>query len=330
MAKKRVLTGIRPTGSLHLGHYVGMIKNLVSLQNEYEVIFMVADYHALTRNVEPAHVRALRDNTYEVVLDMLASGLDPKNVTIYRQSDVPSAIELALLFGMLVTVPQLERVPTLKEILQSEHIAQPSYGLLGYPVLQAADILHVLADLVPVGKDQESHLELSREIARRFNRLYGDTFPETKPLIAEVGTLPGIDGTAKMSKSLGNDIKLNDDPSTVRAKVMKMYTDPKRIHPTDPGKVEGNPVFLYHDAFNDDVEAVAGLKARYTHGQVGDVEVKDRLVAALECFLTPIRARRQSLNRADVAALLKTGQERVQTISEQTISEVKLAMGLAE
>lgn len=327
---KRVLTGLRPTGKLHLGHYVGMIKNLVELQADYEVFLFVADYHALTRKTEAAYTRTIRANGDDVILDLLAAGVDPERVTIYRQSDVPSVAELSLLFGMLTTVPFLERVPSLKDILASEHIEQPSYGLLGYPVLQAADILHVKADLVPVGKDQESHLELAREVARRFNRLYGNVFPETKPLISDLGTLPGLDGKAKMSKSLGNDIKLDDDSETIGRKIKKMYTDPSRIHPTDPGKVEGNPVFLYHDAFNDNVDEVADLKDRYARGTVGDVEVKDKLVAALERFLEPMRARRAEFtNRPGyIDELFAAGATTVRPISEATVVEAKRAIGL--
>lgn len=327
---KRVLTGLRPTGKLHLGHYVGMIKNLVELQADYEVFLFVADYHALTRKTEAAYTRTIRANGDDVILDLLAAGVDPERVTIYRQSDVPSVAELSLLFGMLTTVPFLERVPSLKDILASEHIEQPSYGLLGYPVLQAADILHVKADLVPVGKDQESHLELAREVARRFNRLYGSVFPETKPLISDLGTLPGLDGKAKMSKSLGNDIKLDDDSETIGRKIKKMYTDPSRIHPTDPGKVEGNPVFLYHDAFNDNVDEVADLKDRYAKGTVGDVEVKDKLIAALERFLKPMRARRAEFtNRPGyIDELFAAGATTVRPISEATVVEAKRAIGL--
>ncbi len=330
MQKKRILTGDRPTGPLHLGHYVGSLANRVKLQDDYEMFLFVADYHALTRKTDHAHVQAVRANIEAAVLDNLSVGIDPEKVTIYRQSDVPSVTELALLFGMLVTVPQLERVPTLKEILADEHIAQPSYGLLGYPVLQAADILHVKADLVPVGKDQESHVELTREIARRFNQLYGPVFPETKALIGDVPTLPGIDGMKKMSKSLGNDIKLSDDPATVRAKVMRMYTDPKRVHPTDPGTVQGNPVFIYLDAFATDGEEVADLKHRYEHGRVGDVEVKEQLILALEGFLEPIRERRAKF--ADKSGLvdeiLATGAAKVRPLSDATVKEVKTAMGL--
>lgn len=328
--KGRILTGDRPTGRMHLGHHVGTLANRVRLQKEYEVFLLVADYHALTREVSKEHVLAMRHNTRQVVLDYLAVGMDPELTTIYVQSDVPEVAELALLFGMLVAVPRLERVPTLKDIIREEKIENPSHGLLGYPVLQAADILHVKADLVPVGKDQESHIEVTREIARRFNALYGEVFPEPAALIGEVPTLPGTDGRAKMSKSLGNAIFLSDDPQTVEEKVRSMYTDPKRIRADIPGTVEGNPVFTYHDAFNPDGEEVKDLKARYRQGKVGDVEVKKKLARALNAFLDPIRQRRAYYEARPelVEELLAAGAERVRPISRRTVAEARQAMGL--
>lgn len=329
--KKRVLTGDRPTGPLHLGHYVGSLANRVKLQDDYEVFIVVADYNVLTRKPETSSHSQIKEFTRELVLDYLAVGLDPDKVIVYRQSDVPTVAELALLLGMIVTVPQLQRVPTLKEVMADEAIEQPSYGLLGYPVLMAADILHVKADLVPVGKDQAAHLEMTRELVRRFNRMYQPIFTEPKALIGEVPVLPGIDGQKKMSKSLRNAINLSDDPETVAAKVKKMYTDPKRIHPNDPGTVAGNPVFLYHDAFNDNKDEVADLKVRYQKGTVSDVEVKDKLIAALERFLEPIRERRATYaakkNYTD--DLLAAGAEKVRPISASTVAEAKQAIGLA-
>src|SRR5512135_1680409 len=275
--KGRILTGDRPTGPLHLGHYVGTLANRVQLQDQYEIFLVVADYHALTRTVEKDHVIATRQFTRDLVLDYLAVGIDPEKTTIYVQSDVPSVCELHLLFSMLTTVPRLDRMPTLKEVMDAEHIEQPSYGLLGYPVLQAADILHVRANLVPVGKDQASHVEVTRELARRFNFLYGEVFPEHDTLIGEVPTLVGTDNKAKMSKSLGNAILLSDDTETVRQKVMNMYTDPTRVRMDIPGNPDGNPVFQYHDAFNSNKDEVEDLKSRYRAGKVGDVEVKKKL-----------------------------------------------------
>jgi tryptophanyl-tRNA synthetase len=329
--KGRILTGDRPTGPLHLGHYVGTLANRVKLQDVYEVFLVVADYHALTRNAEKDQVVATVDNTRQLVLDYLSVGIDPAKTTIYVQSDVPSVCELHLLFSMLTTVPRLDRVPTLKEIMDSEHIEQPAYGLLGYPVLQAADILHVRANLVPVGKDQASHLEVTREIARRFNFLYGgEVFPEPDTLIGDVPTLVGTDNKAKMSKSLGNAILLSDDEPTVRQKVMNMYTDPTRIRADIPGNPEGNPVFQYHDAFNPKVEEVEDLKSRYRAGKVGDVEVKKKLNIALQDFLTPIRERRAHYEARPqlIDEILEAGRAKVAPISQETVRLAREAMGL--
>ncbi len=327
----RILTGDRPTGPLHLGHYVGTLANRVKLQDEYEVFLVVADYHALTRTAEKDHVVATVQNTRELVLDYLAVGIDPEKTTIYVQSDVPSVCELHLLFSMLTTVPRLERVPSLKEVMDAEHIEQPAYGLLGYPVLQAADILHVRANLVPVGKDQASHVEVTREIARRFNFLYGgEVFPEPDTLIGDVPTLVGTDNKAKMSKSLGNAILLSDDEATVRQKVMNMYTDPARIRADIPGKPDGNPVFQYHAAFNPNAEEVEDLKARYRQGKVGDVEVKKKLNSALQNFLAPIRERRAHYEARPelIEEILEAGRRKVAPISEETVRLAREAMGL--
>ena len=331
MKKGRILTGDRPTGPLHLGHYVGTLANRVKLQDDYEVFLLAADYHALTRTIDKEHVVATVQNTRELVLDYLSVGIDPEKTTIYVQSDVPSVCELHLLFSMLTTVPRLDRVPTLKEVMDAEHIEQPSYGLLGYPVLQAADILHVRANLVPVGKDQASHLEVTCEIARRCNSLYGQVFPEPDTLIGDVPTLVGTDNRAKMSKSLGNAILLSDDAETVRQKVMNMYTDPTRVRADIPGNPEGNPVFQYHDAFNPNMAEVEDLKDRYRKGKVGDVEVKKKLNAALQNFLTPIRERRARYESKPqlVDEILAAGAARVRPISEETVCLAREAMGLS-
>ncbi len=329
-ARKRILTGDRPTGPLHLGHYVGTLANRVRLQNEYDVFLLIADYHALTRHVEKEHVVATRQFTRDLVLDYLSVGIDPDKTTIYVQSDVPSVCELHLLFSMLTTVSRLDRVPTLKEVMDAEHIEQATYGLLGYPVLQAADILHVRAHLVPVGKDQASHIEVTREIARRFNFLYGDVFPEPDALIGDVPTLMGTDGKAKMSKSLGNAIMLSDDAKTVEQKVRGMYTDPTRIRADIPADPEGNPVFQYHDAFNPNKAEVEDLKARYRTGQVGDVEVKKKLTVALNNFLEPIRERRAYYAARPnlVDEILAAGAAKVRPISQETVNLARDAMGL--
>ncbi|MBI5030542.1 MAG: tryptophan--tRNA ligase [Chloroflexi bacterium] len=330
MAKKRILTGDRPTGSLHLGHYVGTLANRVRLQDEYEVFLLVADYHALTRTTDKEHVVATRQFSRGLVMDLLAAGIDPEKTTIYLQSDVPSVCELHLLFSMLTTVPRLERVPSLKDVMDAEHIENPTYGLLGYPVLQAADILHVKGNLVPVGKDQESHIEVTRELARRFNFLYGEVFPEPDALIGEVPTLPGTDGTAKMSKSLNNAIYLSDDAKTVEQKVRGMYTDPARIRADIPGNPDGNPVFAYHDAFNPNKAEVEELKDRYRNGKVGDVEVKKKLAVALNNFLEPMRERRAKYSaRPNIAnEILAAGAAKVRPISQETLEQAREAMGL--
>jgi len=319
--KKRILTGDRPTGKLHLGHYVGTLANRVRLQDEYEVFLVIADYHMLTTHNRREHIADAAANIREMVLDYLSVGIDPEKTTIYVQSQVPKVCELQLIFSMLVTVARAQRIPTLKEVIAAQKIENPSLGLLGYPILQAADILLVRADTVPVGKDQESHIELCREIARRFNSFYGDVFPEPEALIGEVPILVGIDGQAKMSKSLGNAIFLSDDEETVRRKIMSMYTDPNRIHATDPGRVEGNPVFIYHDAFNSNKEEVEELKERYRKGRVGDVEVKKRLNRAVNEFLAPIRERRARYG-ADprfVEELLRRGNARAEEEAAETL-----------
>ena len=328
--RKRILTGDRPTGMMHLGHYVGTLANRIRLQDEYECFFLVADLHMLTTRTELERLRQTRDNIRAVVLDNLSAGIDPDRSTYFLQSSVPAISELQLIFSMLITVARCQRVPTLKEVMQDLEIEQPSMGLLSYPVLQAADILCVRANLVPVGKDQASHLEVTREIARRFKNIYGDTLPEPDTLIGEVPTLIGTDGQAKMSKSLDNAIYLSDDTATVVRKVRSMYTDPNRIRSDIPGKVEGNPVFIYHDAFNPNVEEVNDLKERYRLGKVGDVEVKTKLATAINAFLDPIRERRAELERNPyiVEEVLLAGSERAQREADETLRMVKDAMGL--
>jgi tryptophanyl-tRNA synthetase len=327
--KKRILTGDRPTGPLHLGHYIGTLANRVRLQDEYETFLLVADYHMLTTRLED--LEEVRENIREDVLGNLAAGIDPTKTTIYLQSHIPEVTELFLYFSMLVSVSRAQRIPTLKEKMRDLDIHEPSYGLLGYPILQAGDILMVKGDLVPVGKDQQSHIELTREIARRFNEAFAPVFPIPEGLIPELGVLPGTDGRTKMGRSLGNAINLFDDAKTVEGKVMAMYTDPTRIRATDPGHVEGNPVFIYHDFFNPDSSEVAELKERYRAGTVGDVEVKKRLARALNSFLEPIRERRRQLlssNPRIVEDLLQAGRERARAEAQATLHEVRQAMKL--
>jgi len=330
MDKKRILTGDRPTGRLHLGHYVGTLANRVKLQNEYECFFIVADLHVLTTKISKKEINKINENVCQLVLDYLSVGIDPKKSVIYRQSQVPEVTYLSLLFSMLVTVPRCERVPTLKEVMHDLNITKPSLGLLTYPVLQAADILMVKAHLVPVGKDQESHIELTREIAHKFNEMYEQVFPEPKTLIGEVPTLPGLDGKAKMSKSLGNCIYLSDGEKIVKEKVMGMYTDPTRIHPTNPGHIKDNPVFIYHDAFNQNKKEVKELKKRYQTGKVGDVEVKEKLAEAINEFLDPIRARRAKFEKEEglVEKILGRGNKKAREEAQKTLREAKKAMGI--
>jgi len=327
--KRRILTGDRPTGRLHLGHYVGSLEQRVRLQEEYDTFVLIADVQALTDNADrPEH---LARNVREVLLDYLAVGLDPERVTFVLQSAVPEIAELTVYFLNLVTVARLQRNPTVKEeIRQKGFEGEVPAGFFCYPVSQAADITVFDAHLVPVGDDQMPMIEQTREIVRRFNRLYGETLVEPEGLLGRVARLPGTDGRAKMSKSLDNAIFLADDPETVRRKVMRMYTDPNRIHPTDPGRVEGNPVFTFHDAFNPDRDEVAELKSRYRAGRVGDVEVKQRLAAALNALLDPIRERRQHFESQPdhVEALLRAGTCRARQVAGETMARVRAAMHL--
>lgn len=324
--RKRILTGDRPTGPLHVGNYVGTLANRARLQDEYETFLLVADHHMLTTKLEG--LAEIEQNIRDDVLDNLAVGVDPEKVTYVLQSLVPQIPELHLYFSMLVSVPRVQRIPTLKDQLRDHGLSEPTYGLLGYPVLQAADILVVKGDLVPVGKDQESHIELTREVARRFNQLFGPVFPEPQSLVQPL--LPGTDGREKMGKSLDNAIYLTDEPKTVERKVMGMYTDPKRIRATDPGTVEGNPVFVYHDTFNPDKAEVEDLKRRYREGKVGDVEVKRKLLARLETFLGPIRTRRAEFASKPrlVEEILAAGSERARREATETLHQVRQAMKL--
>jgi tryptophanyl-tRNA synthetase len=327
--RKRILTGDRPTSeSFHLGNYVGTLANRVRLQDEYETFLLLADLHLLTTRT--SELTELEGNIYGLVLDYLSVGIDPEKTTIYLQSLVPEVLELTWIFMSLVSVPRAQRIPTLKEQVRDLKLESASMALLSYPVLQAADILMVKGDLVPVGKDQLSHIELTREIARRFNDSFRPVFPEPDALVGEVPTLPGLDGKAKMSKSLNNYIALTDDAKTVETKVRSMYTDPNRIRADIPGRVEGNPVFIYHDAFNDDRAEVDDLKARYRKGGVGDVEVKTKLAAAINRLLDPIRERRNELAKRNglVEEILHEGSARAREECHRALSEAREAMGL--
>ncbi len=326
---KRILTGDRPTGRLHLGHYVGSLKNRVKLQDEYETFIMVADVQALTDNFE--HPEKLSENIREVVLDYLSVGIDPEKSTIFIQSKVPQIAELTVFYMNLVTLARLERNPTVKdEMKQKGYGANVPLGFLAYPVSQAADITFLKADLVPVGVDQVPMIEQTREIVRKFNELYGKVLVEPEALVGEVERLPGTDGKAKMSKSLGNVINLSDDSQTVRKQVMAMYTDPARVHGDEPGKVEGNSVFIYLDAFGSENQSakIKEYKEKYKKGTVKDVEVKEFLVDVLEEFLEPIRKRRAEFEKQPglVEKILKEGTEKAKVEAQKTLDEVKRAM----
>ena len=330
MEKKRILTGDRPTGKLHLGHYVGSIKNRVDLQDKYQCFFIIADLHTLTTKPGKENIDGLAANVRDMVLDYLACGIDPAKSVIYLQSAVHEVYEMNLFFEMLVTVPRLQRLPSLKDMKKSANLVEMPFGLLGYPVLQAADILMPRAHLVPVGKDNEAHVEMTREIARRFNTMYGEVFPIPDVLIGQVPTLVGTDGGTKMSKSLGNAILLSDDAKTVRKKVFSMYTDPNRISADVPGTVEGNPVFIYHDIFNTNKEEVEDLKDRYRSGSVGDVEVKEKLQIAVNAFLDPVRDRRQEFaeRKGYVDEVVYDGTQQMREVARETLKAMKKGMGI--
>ena len=327
--RKRILTGDRPTGILHLGHFVGSHRQRLALQDQYECFFLIADLHMLTTKPDKESILKIADNARAIVLDHLAIGIDPEKATFYLQSAVHEIYELQLLLSSLITVERLQQLPTIKDMANAAGLEQIPYNLLGYPVLQSADILMPRAHLVPVGKDNESHVELTRQIARRFNNAYGEVFPLPEPYVMG-GTLVGTDGQAKMSKSLNNAIFLSDDARAVEKRVMGMYTDPNRISADVPGTVEGNPVFAYHDEFNPNKAEVEDLKERYRAGRVGDVEVKEKLTIALNNFLEPMRERRAKYeeDRGYVDHLLVTGTERARLEAQETLREVKKAMGL--
>jgi len=333
MEKKRILTGDRPTGRLHLGHYVGSLLNRVALQDKYECYFIIADLHMLTTKPTKEDILALRDNIREMVLDYLACGIDPGKSTIYLQSATPAVYEMNLVFEMLISLNRLTGLPSLKEMARNAHMDAESvpFGLIGYPILQTADILMPKAHLVPVGKDNEAHIELSRDIARRFNQSYGETFPLPEALLGDVPSLIGLDNKGKMSKSANNAIYLSDDAKTVEKKIKGMYTDPNRVHAHVSGNVEGNPVFTYHDIFNPDKAEVEDFKNRYREGAVGDVEVKTRLAHALNHLMDPLRERRKEfeMDKGLVEQVIYEGTLKMIEVSNATVKEMRSAMGLA-
>lgn len=331
--RKRLVSGDRPTGLLHLGHWVGSIKNRLALQDSYDCFFFVADLHMLTTKKDKEDILAARTHIREMLLDYLSCGIDPKKSTIYLQSALPAVYELNLIFEMMVSINRLEGLPSLKEMAKNAKMDEESipFGLIGYPVLQSADIMLPKAHVVPVGKDNEAHVELCRDIVRRFNSLYGEFFPQPQVLLSDVPTLIGTDGNGKMSKSANNCIYLSDDAKTVEKKVKGMYTDPNRVHAHIPGKTEGNPVFIYHDIFNSDKQAVESMKERYRQGSVGDVEVKERLIEVINAFLDPIRRRRCELEeeKGYVEEVVYEGTMKMLDISNDTLKEVKSIMGLS-
>ncbi|MCH7749728.1 MAG: tryptophan--tRNA ligase [Acidobacteria bacterium] len=326
--KPRVVSGMRPTGKLHLGHLVGALRQWAELQSDYDCMYFVADWHALTS--EYADTGGVTSYAYDNVADWIAAGVDPDQSTLFVQSLVPEHAELYLLMSMVVPIPWLERVPTYKE--QIAELAEKdlsTLGFLGYPLLQGADVVIYKAEYVPVGEDQVPHLELIREVVRRFHGFYGRLFPEPQPLLTRFPRLPGLDNR-KMSKSYGNTIDLSDDAEAVTKKVMRMFTDPKRIRADIPGTVEGNPVFVYHDAFNPDVAEVEDLKTRYRAGTVGDVEVKQKLARAINAMLDPMRERRAAVlaQPARVRDILMDGSSRARAIAQETMQQVRDALRL--
>lgn len=334
MTKKIILTGDRPTGKLHIGHYVGSLKNRVALQNsgDYETFIMIADMQALTDNARDPE--KIRHSLIQVALDYLAVGIDPEKSTILVQSQIPALPELTQHYSNLVTVSRLNRNPTVKNEIKQKAFGQSvPVGFAMYPISQAADITAFKATTVPVGDDQEPMLEQTREIVRTFNSVYHDDIlvePEGYFPPKGMGRIPGLDGNAKMSKSLGNAIYLSDDEDTIQKKVMSMYTDPNHIHVEDPGQVEGNTVFTYLDIFDPDKQKVQELKEQYGHGGLGDVKIKRYLNDVLQAELKPIRERRNQYaeDEQGVYDILKKGSESASKVANQTLKEVRDAIGI--
>lgn len=349
--KPRLLSGDTPTGRLHLGHWVGSVENRVAMQDEYECYFLLANTHAFTTANRVGEPDAIRQSVLDIALDYLSVGIDPAKSTIFVESDVPAIYELTAIFSMLIPSPRLMRNPTIKDEIRDKQLGDNySMGFLLYPIMQVADILAFRADVVPVGEDQIPHLEMTREVARRFNQLYcgvdshtvdddyltaGGLFPIVAPKLGREKRLVGLGGPSeqtgqllKMSKSLGNAIFLSDDMDTVRKKVMSIYTDPKRLRATDPGTVENNPLWLFHDTFTDDNEWLDDAKSRYRAGKVGDVDCKKKLVESLEALLAPMRQRRleYASDPAQVLAVLSDGAERANAVAADTLKMVKARM----
>ena len=324
-----LVTGDRPTGNLHLGHYVGTLENRLTLQDSYNCFFLIADLHMLTTH--QSRVDELKENITELVIDWLSVGLDPTKSCFYLQSIIPEITELTVLMSMLCSVPRVQRIPTLKEKISDLNLNENySLGLLSYPILMSSDILIFNASKVPVGEDQLSHVELARELARKFNSNYKEIFKEPEPLISQHSRLVGIDGQSKMSKSLNNCIYLCDSKKEVQKKVMKMFTDPNRTSADIPGRVEGNPVFIYHDIFNSNKEELTDFKDRYKKGKIGDVEIKKSLIAHVNNFLDPIRERRSKIlkNKDEIPDIIFEGSRRAREITKNNIELIREAMNL--
>jgi len=323
MRIKRILSGMRPSGKLHIGHYVGALENWVQLQNNYENFHLIADYHVLTTDLDSSQIH---DNTIEMLIDWLSAGLDPNKSPMFRQSQIKEHTELNLIFGMLITVNRLERNPTLKDQIRDLHIDYVTFGHFGYPVLQAADILLYKGEFVPVGEDQVPHVEISREIARKFNNQYGEVFPEPEPLLTRFSRLPGLDGNAKMSKSLGNTILLSDDTETIKSKLKKAVTDPNKIRKGDPGNPDICLVFAYHKKFNSG--QVDEIEAGCRSGALGCVDCKMNCSSKISELLEPIRSKRPYFenNLSEVKEILHEGEIKARLIAGETMKQVREKM----
>lgn len=326
--KKIILTGDRPSGCLHLGHYIGSLQNRVALQNEYDQYVMIADIQALTDNF--ATPEKIKENVYEVAKDYICAGIDPEQTNIFIQSQIPEINELTIYYLNLVTLSRLERNPTVKtEIRQKGFNNSIPAGFFCYPVSQAADITIFKAEIVPVGDDQVPMIEQTNEIVRSFNRIYNtDILKECKPFLSKSSRLIGIDGKSKASKSLGNAIFLSDSSEEIKRKVFQMYTDPDHIKIVDPGKVEGNVVFAYLDAFHPNKEEVDDLKKHYEKGGLGDKTIKNILNDTLQALITPMRERRESIKKEDIQNILYKGSTTARKVAQNTMNEVRSVMSL--
>ncbi|MDF1611444.1 MAG: tryptophan--tRNA ligase [Stygiobacter sp.] len=325
MQKKRILSGMRPTGKLHIGHFVGALENWIKLQDEYESYHLIADYHVLTTNLSTENIY---QNSIDMLIDWLAAGLNPEKSPMFRQSQIKEHTELFLIFSMLITKARLERNPTLKEQVRDLNIENVIYGHLGYPVLQSADILLYKGEAVPVGEDQVPHVEITREIARRFNNQYGEVFPEPEALLTNFARLPGLDGDAKMSKSLNNTILLSDDAEMVKQKLRKAVTDPQKVRKNDPGRPEICLIFTYHKKFNAD--EVDDIEINCKSGSLGCVDCKMKCASKINEWLSPIIDKRKyyESNIENVKAILNDGEIKAKKVASETMKEVREKMKL--